>query len=161
MGDPMQVPAAAPDGPRINLGGLADNTGFLLRLAQLHAFEAFFKAFEGRSLRPGEYAVLAAIRRNPGIRQGVLAGVLRIKRSNMAKMVRAFQDRGLVSGRVPDDDRRGVELRLLGPGRALVDRLEPEVAAHDRAAFAMLTGAERAALTALLRKLVDTGTETP
>ena len=127
----------------------------MLRLAQLHLFESFFRDFGKRGVTPGQIGILVAIGRNQGIRQGVLADALHIKWSNMAKIVRLFEGQGLVERRVPASDRRAVELRLTEKGRILVDETVPELAISDKAATTALTERERDTLLRLLAKLAQ------
>lgn len=137
----------------IAFGPLADSLGFHLRLAQIAAFEEFFAAFAEDGLQPGSFSVLITIGENPGIRQGVLANALRIKRSHMAKIVQGFGEAGLIERRVPPDDRRAVELTLTQAGHRLVETKMPKFLQHERASASRLTEDERRTLFALLRKL--------
>ena len=137
----------------INFGPLTDSLGFQLRLAQIGAFEEFFAAFAEEGLQPGSFSVLITIGENPGIRQGVLANALKIKRSHMAKIVQGFGEAGLIKRHVPADDRRAVELTLTGDGHRLVADKMPRFTEHERASAACLTRDERRTLFALLRKL--------
>ncbi len=139
--------------PPVDFGPLAEVAGFMLRLAQLQVFEAFFADFAGRDIRPGQIGILIAIGENPGIRQGALARALRIKRSNMAKIVRLLVSEGLIRRSVPSNDRRSVELSLTPAARTFVARALPDIHASDQRATANLTGSERAALMRLLRKM--------
>jgi len=139
----------------VDLGGLAGSLGFLLRLAQVENFARFYEAFAGEELRPGEFSTLAVIHRNPGIRQGVLAQKLMIKRAHMTKLVRGFEDRGLVRRTIPDDDRRSVELALTAKGRAFVEANLQRFLAFETENAPQLSGAEKAELLRLLRKLTD------
>jgi len=115
----MDVPGNSSE--TVRLGRLAHDLGFLLRLAQVKVYERYFQQCGEHRIKPGEFSVLWAISHNPGIRQAVLCQRLIIKRSHMTKLVRLLEDRGLVSRRVPDDDRRGVELTLTAGGQAVVD----------------------------------------
>jgi DNA-binding MarR family transcriptional regulator len=146
--------APAGNGQTVDFGPLADLAGFMLRLAQLQVFEDFYAEFGPRGIRPGQVGILLAIERNPGIRQGVLAEALHVKRSNMAKIVRSLVKDGLIERRTPADDGRAVELRLARAGRDLLARLLPDIAANDRAATAGITAGERATLMRLLHKMV-------
>ena len=147
--------AAAPtEESRIELGALADELGFLLRMAQLRLYAVFFDEFGEDGLRPGAYSVLVVVGANPGVRQGVLARRLMIKPAHMTKMVRQFEADGLVERRVPDDDRRAVELRLTAAGTAHVERFAGRFYGHDRDRLAELSPRDRAELGRLLRKLV-------
>ncbi len=145
------VPPAAP--AEVDFGSLTGLAGFMLRLAQLHLFESFFRDFGARGITPGQIGILVAIGRNPGVRQGVLADALRIKWSNMAKIVRLFEGQGLVERQVPQNDRRAVELHLTDKGRAAVDETVPQLTVSDQAATTALTARERDTLLRLLAKL--------
>ena len=139
----------------VNFGPLEHSLGFLLRLAQIGDFGAFYQRFGKWGLRPGEYSALIVIGENPGIRQGVLANALMIKRSNMAKMISALARSGLVRRRVPLDDKRAVELYPTPKSRALIRKVLPEMTEHDRASTPMLEEGERELLIKLLKKMVD------
>lgn len=140
---------------RLDWGPLADSLGFLLRLAQLEAFESYFAATEGTAPLPGSLSILMMVRQNPGIRQGVLARALRIKRAHMTKIVQALEQAGHLRGTVPPDDRRAIELHLTAQGLAEADRAWSAVRRHETAPPATLTVAETATLRALLRKYLS------
>jgi len=137
----------------IDFGPLKENVGFMLRLAQLQVFEAFFAAFRSRDIRPGQMGILIAIQENDSVRQGALANALRIKRSNMAKIVRLLESDGLIRRRVPVSDRRAVELSLTSLGRSVLNRALPDIWENDRVATAALSARERATLMRLLHKM--------
>ena len=145
------LPPASPDA--VDFGPLTGLAGFMLRLAQLQLFESFFRDFGAQGITPGQIGILVAIERNPGVRQGVLADALHIKWSNMAKIVRLFESQGLVERRVPESDRRAVELHLTEKGRIAVDETVPQLTVSDRGATTALTARERDTLLRLLAKL--------
>tara|TARA_R100000789_G_scaffold79524_4_gene74770 strand:- start:9952 stop:10494 length:543 start_codon:yes stop_codon:yes gene_type:complete len=138
----------------VRYGHLSDSLGFLLRLAQLQSFADFFRAFEGEEVRPGEISVLMVLYENPGIRQGLLARALSIKRAHMTKMVRQMETDGLITRRVPEDDKRAMELRLTALGQARITALMPTFVDHESRDAGCLDGAEAAELKRLLRKLL-------
>ena len=144
----------------VDLGPLGETVGFLLRLAQLRAFEAFRKRFGELELTPGMFSVLVLIARNPGVRQGLVAERLMIKRAHMTKLVRAMEEAGLILRLVPDHDRRSVELRPTEAGEAYLDEFAPEVFAAEKDAAGALTEAEAAELVRLLRKYLGVEGET-
>ena len=148
-----RLPGSEPGRLMVDFGRLAGLTGFMLRLAQVQLFESFFRDFGPRDITPGQIGILVSVGLNPGVRQGVLAEALRIKRSNMAKIVRLLERNGMIERRVPSRDRRAVELRLTGKGHALVERSLPELADRDRAATGMLSQRERATLLKLLARI--------
>jgi DNA-binding MarR family transcriptional regulator len=143
----------AGDKAAISLGSMEANAGFILRIAQLTAFERFFELLGPSALRISEVTVLIAIKENPGIRQGEVADVLKIKWPNMTKLVRAMESRGLVERHIPQHDRRSVELRLTGAGRAAIAEPEGAMLRADREALSMLTEAEHEQLMVLSRKI--------
>lgn len=145
--------------PEVELGELTASLGFLLRIAQIERFERFFESFGDSGLTPGAWSILFVIGRNPAIRQGVLARALHVKPAHMTKTVRAFEDRGLVERRVPQDDRRAVELSLTAAGRDWVDRHSARFSAHEAALPARLTAKETDQLARLLRKMTGLATD--
>ena len=148
--DRARAPEAA---KQLSLGTLEHSAGFVMRIAQLTVFERLF-AFLGESdIRISEFAVLYAIAENPGIRQGVLADVLKIKWPNMTKLVRALEDRGLIERHIPPSDRRSVRLTVTKQGRVKIAASEEKMYRSDRLALAMLDDAEHALLLKLSRKI--------
>lgn len=135
-----------------DLGQLQGSLGFLLRLAQVQTFEMYHAGLQDEAIGPGEFSVLYVIHRNPGIRQGVLAEHLRIKRAHMTKLVRRLEDQALVARRVPGDDRRAVELTLTPAGDALVARHAGAMLAQSARETEGLTEDEATRLIGLLRK---------
>lgn len=133
-------------------GGLQDSLGFLLRLSQLQSFAAFYEDLGDLGVKPGEMTVLIILSEVPGIRQGVLARWLKIKRANMSKMVRGLEAAGLIRREVPEDDGRAMELHLTEAGALRVAILLPRLRAHEARTPPTLTGEEVRAMKCLLRK---------
>lgn len=141
------------DKSSVSLGDLESHAGFLLRIAQLSLFERFFEAFGQSEVRISEFTVLVAIAENPGVRQGVLADVLKIKWSNMTKLVRSLEERELIGRHIPPHDRRSVELHVTDAGRAQIEAGQVRMHESDRAAVAMLSDEEHTQLLQLARKV--------
>ena len=139
---------------RVKLGELSGSLGFLLRLAQLRAFEEFFSDRGPRGLKPGEFSVLWVIARNPGIRQSLLGQRLMIKRAHMTKLIRVLEDLGMVSRRTPEADRRAVELTLTAKGRQAVETSSTEFFSYEETTGEPLSNGERTQLISLLQKYV-------
>jgi DNA-binding MarR family transcriptional regulator len=148
----MDAPVRSLD--QVEIGELSQSVGFLLRLAQLRAFADFFSDNGPRDLKPGEFTVLWVISRNPGIRQSVLGQRLMIKRAHMTKLIRAMEDQGFVSRRIPDCDRRAVELTLTPLGESAAERASIPFFDYEQRAGAPLDHEERAELISLLKKYV-------
>lgn len=141
----------APQG-NLDWGPLGDSLGFLLRLAQLEAFEAYFTATDGAAPLPGSLSILLMVRGNPGIRQGVLARALRIKRAHMTKIVQSLEQAGHLRGSIPPDDRRAVELHLTPSGLEEAARGWAVVRQLEETPPPTLSAEEAALLRHLLRK---------
>jgi len=148
----MDVPHSSSS--TITLGRLATDIGFLLRLAQVKVYERYFREYGDRHVKPGEFSVLWAIAHNPGVRQNVLCQELIIKRSHMTKLVRSLEDRELVSRRVPDDDRRGVELTITEKGQSAVDEIASWFFTFEDCLGARMGSSDRDELKAHLLKFI-------
>lgn len=124
----------------IAFGEIGTSLGFLLRLAQVRAFDGFYASLGHLGLKPGEFTVLWVIGLNPDLPQGAIARKLRIKPAHMTKLVQRAVDAGLVERSVPDDDRRSVLLRLTDKGTRFV--------ADNKPAFLNLVASENTRLDA-------------
>lgn len=138
-------------------GELDGSVGFLLRLAQLTAFERLFaleaERGEDLDLSLAERSILLMLAANDAPRQGELADALHLRWPLMTKLVRGLESRGLVAREVPPNDRRSVTLRLTPEAETLVARMQPRLAELDRDSLDMIDAAERAQLIHLLRKV--------
>lgn len=140
----------------VSLGRLGQDLGFLLRQAQLKVYETYFRQCGEHHVKPGEFSVLWAIASNPGIRQSLLCQRLVIKRSHMTKLVRALEDQGYVSRRIPDDDRRGVELTLTAQGRTVVENIAKWFFAFEDSLGVEMGEPDRSQFVHLLRRFIST-----
>lgn len=138
----------------VAMGQLTNSLGFLLRLAQLRAFDDFFSENGPQGLKPGEFSILWVIALNPGIRQSVLGQRLMVKRAHMTKLIRGFEDLGLVSRRIPDTDRRAVELTLTEAGHEQVKATGRVFFSYEETTGAPLDKQEQAQLISLLQRYV-------
>jgi DNA-binding MarR family transcriptional regulator len=137
----------------VSLGALEQSAGFVMRIAQLTVFEHFFEVFGQSEIKISEFTVLYAIAENPGIRQGVLADVLKIKWPNMTKLVRTLEERGLIERHIPPTDRRSVHLRVTSKGGKQIAVSQQNMYRSDRMALSMLNDEEHAQLLKLSRKI--------
>lgn len=136
-----------------DLTQMAGSVGFIIRIVQLQLFQAFYQDFEGRGLSLGAMTTLSAIRANPGIRHGVLADALLIKRPNFTKVINRLERAGLIERHAPHSDKRATALYLTVKGRRKIDALSDMVRQHDERMTASLEPGEREALLELLRKM--------
>lgn len=144
--------AVDPEG--LSFGAFEGATGFFLRIAEQTAMIEFYKLVSDMSATVGEATILMTINENPGIRQGVLADVLKIKWPSMTKLIRGLDERGMLQRHVSPTDRRAVELHLTPQGEQLVIRAREQMLVADRKALKMLSDNEYFQLLHLLRKVV-------
>lgn len=152
--------ASAPHAPpspvdEVDMRPFADNTGFWLRLAQQAAFDAYHRGPGRLGVSPGRLGVLLLLEANPDIRQGLLAEALRIKPSNLTVLLAAMEQEGLIQRTMDAGNRRANLLRLAPAGRALLRRASRRLADTEAAFTRNLSGAERATLLDLLRRVAQ------
>ncbi|MGH6924869.1 MAG: MarR family winged helix-turn-helix transcriptional regulator [Propylenella sp.] len=149
-----QVVARRAPSEVVEVGPLGDSLGFLLRMAQLQTFGHYFTEMSDLEMKPGAFSVLTVILHNPGIRQGVLAQRLMIKRAHMTKLIRSLERSGYVKRTVPDDDRRSVTLTLTAEGRKFAKRGWLRFMSHEQAPRNSLTPQQQRQLIGLLQIFV-------
>ncbi len=149
----MVESAVEAEGPTsVELGRLEQNLGYHLRVAQLRIFGAFSEVANAHELTPSQFAVLLLIEANPGIKQIELAEMLDLDRSSVMRLVDRCEAAKLVRRGSSKADRRIAPPVLTARGRALLEKLEPEVARKEAAASG-LTRAERTTLVRLLKRI--------
>ena len=136
----------------VDLGEITGSLGFLLRMAQLRAYDHFFETLAGHDLRPGEFTVLWVIGLNPGLRQGTIARTLYIKPAHMTKLVGRLVAANWVSRTIPDNDRRSVRLTLTPDGKAFVEAYREKFLNAHLAERSNLSADDATDLIALLRR---------
>lgn len=150
----LDEPASA-DEDSVELGEITGSLGFLLRMAQLKAFDFYFATLDGEGLRPGEFTVLWVIALNPGFRQGTIANRLQIKPAHMTKLVARLSAQGLLEREVPEDDRRSVRLSLTREGEDFVARYRDKFLYLHLKERSDLSEDEAATLIRLLRRYAE------
>ncbi|MCX5214035.1 MarR family transcriptional regulator [Kitasatospora sp. NBC_00240] len=142
--------------PDLDLSAVG-TAGRIGRLALL-AGRAVDDVFKQHGLQRGEFDVLAALRRSGApyvLTPSVLAAALMLSRAGMTSRLDRLESAGLVARRLDPGDRRSFHIALTDDGRAAVDAAMTDHAANEARLLAPLTGAEQAALDAILRKLLD------
>ncbi len=97
--------------------------------------------------------MLALLHANPDVPQARLAEALRIKPPNMVALLAEMEAQGLLDRRVDAANRRANLLRLTAAGRALYEKLTPEILAMEQQVAHRLTPTQYATLIKLLAKL--------
>lgn len=133
---------------------LADSPSFLVRLAQLRAFDEFHRSFAGLGVTPAGFSVLALITANPGVRPGTIAEELRVKPSNVAALVNALVAAGLVQRTADRSELRASCLTVTRAGAKAWREMERTHREAEARFVEPLMPSERAQFVALLRKLL-------
>lgn len=133
---------------------LADSPAFLVRLAQLRAFDEFHRNFAGLGVTPAGFSVLALIAANPNVRPGEIAEELRVKPSNVAALVNGLVAAGFVRRMADSSELRAACLTITPEGRAAWAEMERTHHETDARFTTPLDEAEREQLAVLLRKLL-------
>jgi DNA-binding MarR family transcriptional regulator len=129
---PLSDPKAAPplDKP-IDMHGLEDQIGFVLRLAQLAVFKDIFETLSPFGLRPSDFSALRVIAANPGLKQQDIGLKLSIKRPNLVGLMEDLQKKGYVQRRVVTGDRRSYSLTLTKAGHDVLEKAEEAHKEHQ------------------------------
>lgn len=113
--------------------------------------------FEAAGLAPGDFDVLAALRRSGpphALSNGELARTTLVTAGAVTKRIDRLAAAGLVTRATDPDDARGRVVTLTGRGRRLVDRLIRVHLGNEAAILDALDEKERGQLAALLGKLL-------
>jgi DNA-binding MarR family transcriptional regulator len=138
----------------IDYGPLGDWVGFHLRLAQTASFQAYARATEEVDLRPGRFAILMLIGRNPGISQTALSRANARDKSTLTPALRDLAKRGLITRTRVKSDRRSYQLRLTAAGQDMLRRLTECAVRHDQGLDRIVGKRDRERFLQILHKLV-------
>ena len=133
---------------------LQERPGFLIRrLHQIHV-ALFSKHCQQFGVTPVQFSLLTALAARGVVDQTLLAADVALDRTTTTGAVKRLQDRGLARRVVNTGDRRARLWSLTKKGTELLGEMQVSVReAHD-ATIAALEPGERAALVALLGRLV-------
>jgi len=138
----------------VDLGDLEAYVGFHLRIAQDTSFRAFARLSGQHGIKPGRFAALMVISRNPGIGQAALGQTIARDKSSITPLIQELQRLGLIERRGSAEDRRRVELYLTAAGEKHLERLRRVAGEHD-AKLDAIVGARKGELLDLLRKIAN------
>jgi DNA-binding MarR family transcriptional regulator len=123
--------------PAIDMHGVEDQIGFVLRLAQLAVFKDIYETLSPLGLRPSDFSALRVIAANPGLKQQDIGRELGIKRPNLVGLVDELDKKNLVLRKVVRGDRRSYQTRL----REALGANDPRVLLECLRALTQLGGA--------------------
>lgn len=139
----------------VDFGPLESWIGFRLRMAQSASFQAFARLAQDVKIRPGRFATLMLIGRNPGISQTALSLANGRDKSTLTPVLNDLVKRGLVKRQRTPDDRRAYQLTLTAAGKRMLDKLAACAAAHDRNLDRIIGRKDRPKLLAALRRIEE------
>jgi DNA-binding MarR family transcriptional regulator len=139
---------------KIDYASLPAFLGYQLRLTQLAVFKDFSESVNDSNITPSLFGVLVVINANPGLKQTELAQAVRLDRSTVVSTLDKLERRQLVERQRVEGDRRTNALLLTDAGRALLQKITPQVEAHEKRLAAGLTERERNTLIELLTKVL-------
>jgi DNA-binding MarR family transcriptional regulator len=137
----------------IDFGALEDWVGFQLRMAQSASFQAFASLSHQSGMRPGRFATLYLIGRNPGISQTALSRANGRDKSSLTPVLNDLVRRGFVHRIRARNDRRTYRLTLTPAGRKLLGQLTRCARRHDRNLDRLIGRRELPRFLAALRKI--------
>ena len=126
--------------------------GYQMQRAHIVMTDDARSVLEPYGLTPAKLTALLLIRANPGCDQSALARALSINRSSAMKLINGLTSRGLIERRAGRNLRTNA-LHLTPEGEECLKAMLAELRGSDRHMTERLNTAERATLTALLRKL--------
>jgi DNA-binding MarR family transcriptional regulator len=141
-------------GAAIDYGPLADWVGFNLRMAQTAAFQAFSRLASEIGTRPGRFATLMLIGRNPGISQTALSRANGRDKSSLTPVLNDLERRGLVIRRRTRTDQRAYRLSLTPAGRRLLAALTRCAREHERKLDRIVGAKDQKDFVRVLRRII-------
>lgn len=132
--------------------------GQLGTVAQLMARDWLNPLFAEHGLQPGEFDVLATLRRSGApyaLTPTALYEAAMLSSGGMTNRIDRLETAGLIERQKHPTDRRGVLVALTGAGRELIDRLVLLHVANERKMLGSLTAREQNQLGQLLGKLLQ------
>ena len=151
---PSGAPKANGRGEAVDYGPLAGWVGFNLRMAQAAAFQAFSRLAQEVGTRPGRFATLMLIGRNPGISQTALSRANGRDKSSLTPVLNDLERRGLVIRRRTRADQRAYRLSLTPAGRRLLAELTRCAREHERNLDRIIGVKEQKGFVRILKRIV-------
>jgi DNA-binding MarR family transcriptional regulator len=137
----------------VDFGPLARWIGFNLRMAQDATFQSFSRRSKQVGERPGRFATLTIIARNPGISQTELSQANGRDKSSVTPVIEDLVRRGLVERKRMRSDRRAWRLSLTPAGKAALATLMRCANAHERNLDRIIGRRDRPRFLAILKKI--------
>jgi DNA-binding MarR family transcriptional regulator len=137
----------------IDYGPFENWVGFHLRMAQDASFQAFDRQAHGLEVRPGRFAALVLIGRNPGISQTALSRAISRDKSTLTPLLADLVRRGLVERTRTRNDRRTYRLKLSAAGGRVLATLMDAAKRHEINLDRVIGKRDRATFLRILRRI--------
>ncbi|WGW04765.1 MarR family winged helix-turn-helix transcriptional regulator [Tropicibacter oceani] len=111
----------------------------------------------GIDLTPVQFAALEAIAANPGVDQASVAALIAYDRATIGGVIDRLQQKGLITRKVSETDRRARVLALTKPGQDQLQALRPIVEALQPDILGGLSAGEQRQFLALAHKAAKGG----
>jgi DNA-binding MarR family transcriptional regulator len=141
-------------GEAVDYGPLAEWVGFNLRMAQAAAFQAFSRLAQEVGTRPGRFATLMLIGRNPGISQTALSRANGRDKSSLTPVLNDLARRGLIRRTRTRADQRAYRLSLTPAGKSLLAQLVRCARAHERNLDRIIGAREQKSFVRVLKRII-------
>ena len=116
----------------VDLGGLTEHLGYLMRRAQIWVFQDFIRTLATLNIRPAQYSVLTVINANAGMTQMSLSKALGIERARLVRLLNELEARKFVDRRGSKTDRRSHALHLTAKGRSALTDIKALAQEHEQ-----------------------------
>ncbi len=129
--------------------------GHLARRFEQIAVAIFMEETASFNITPVQYAILMALRENPGVDATQLSHLVAFDRSTLGNVLARLQAKHLIQRKASPEDKRAKLLRITPQGETLLRKLEPAVRRADVRIIAPIPLKHRKQLLELLGLLVD------
>lgn len=135
---------------------LSEAVLYRLRRAQLSVVNDFNESLLKFGLRPADFSVLIVVANNRGLKQSDVAEALGIQRANFVAIIDGLEEKGLLSRRRSETDRRVHYLDMTEEGNVTLDEILLIWRTHEEKLVGRLGGEKaRDQLVGLLRRIQD------
>jgi MarR family transcriptional regulator, lower aerobic nicotinate degradation pathway regulator len=132
-----------------------DTAGHLLRRCHQISVAIFLDQCRAYDLTPLQYITMVALATHGPLDKATIGGAVALDRTTIAVVVKNLEQRGYVTTRPSEEDRRSKLIRITAKGLNLLSAVQGEVAMSQERTMAPLAPKERAELLRLLRKIAE------
>ena len=134
---------------------LSKMPGHMLRRCHQIAVAIFLDECRDADLTPLQFVTLTTLIAHGGLDKATIGGVVALDRTTVAVVVRNLEERGLVTCRPSEHDRRAKLIEITESGRAMVASVQGDVDRSQARILSPLSPEEREELQRLLTKMAS------